>query len=133
MWKQYRTTDKCPCNQCKKPANLKLKTVYKIPKQSEKRKKLNKPYETIKIEVLSEAKFRCFIDGCNNVATTMEHLMGRKGYADEWARENDIPLLIDKRYLRACCVTCNGELETNPKLAKKYQYSKISGIKKSDL
>jgi len=41
--------------------------------------------------------------------------------------------LIDKRYLKPCCLVHNGELETNTELSKKYQYSKVSGIKKSEL
>lgn len=106
---------------------------YSIPKVNEKRSKLNKIYEVVRIEVLTEAKFKCFIVGCNKVATTVEHLMKRKGFADDWARDNNIPLLIDKRYLRACCLLHNGELETNPELSKEYQYSNISGKKKSDL
>jgi len=140
VWKQYNSFQKCPCDQCKakqktkqKTPNLKLKSLYKIPKESEKRKKLNPDYKKVSIEVLSEAKFVCFIDGCKNVANTIEHLMGRKGFADQWARDNNIPLMIDKRYLRACCLHHNGELERNPELSKKYQYSKISGIKKSEL
>ena len=117
----------------KKP-NLQLKSIYKpIKNYSDKRVELNKIYEKVRIEVLSEAKFVCFIDGCTNVANTVEHLMKRKGFADEWAKENNIPLLIDKRYLRACCLVHNGELETNPELSKKYQYSNVSGKKKSDL
>ena len=56
--------------------------------------------------------------------------MGRKGYADEWARENNIPLLIDKRYLAPCCNFHNLELENNPDLSKQYQLSKIHGGKK---
>jgi hypothetical protein len=113
----------------------KLKVVNKKPinKVSPKREALKKDYETVRIEVLSEAKFKCFIKNCNKTATTIEHLMGHKGFADQWARDNNIPLHIDKRYLRACCLPHNGELETNPILAKEYQYSKISGIKKSEL
>lgn len=98
-----------------------------IPKVSEKRKALNKVYETVRIEVLSEAKFKCFIDRCTNVANTCEHRMGRKGFADEWARENNIPLLVDKRFLAACCNFHNLELENNSELSKKYQLSKITG------
>lgn len=101
-----------------------------IPKVSKKRIVLNRAYEKIRIEVLSEAKFKCFIDGCKNVANSVEHRMGRKGYADEWARENDIPLLIDKRYLAACCNYHNLELENNTELSKQYQLSKIHGGKK---
>lgn len=113
-----------------KPFDLKLKPLYKIPNQSKKSKALNPIYEKIRIEVLSEAKFKCFIDGCTNVANTIEHRMGRKGFADEWARDNNIPLRIDKRYLAACCLHHNGELENNPELSKNYQLSKIHGGKK---
>lgn len=136
-YKQYNSLDKCPCDECvetrrqKKPSNLKLK--YPIKKVSVKRKGLNIIYEKVRIEVLTEAKFVCFIDGCANVANTCEHTMGRKGFADKWARDNNVSLLIDKRYLKACCLHHNGELEYNTELSKKYQYSKISGIKKSEL
>ena len=98
-----------------------------IPKVSEKRKLENLDYEKIRIEVLTEAKFKCFIKGCTNVANTCEHTMGRRGFADDWARDNNIPLLNDKRYLKACCFIHNGELENNPELSKEYQLSKIHG------
>ncbi|APZ82903.1 hypothetical protein [Flavobacterium phage FL-1] len=111
--------------------NRKLTPIYRIPKVSKKQKALNEKYEVIRVEVLSEAKFKCFIEGCNNVATTAEHRMGRKGYADKWARDNDVPLMIDKRYLAACCWFHNQELENNPELSKQYQLSKIHGGKKT--
>lgn len=106
------------------------KTPKPIPKVSEKRKLENRDYEKIRIEVLTEAKFKCFIDGCKNVANTCEHRMGRKGFADQWARDNNIPLLVDKRFLAACCNYHNLELENNPELSKQYQLSKIHGGKK---
>jgi len=115
---------------CEKPAKKSKKPLKKV---SEKRKILNKEYEKVRIEVLTEAKFKCFIYGCKNVANTIEHTAGRVGFYDDWAKDENIPLLIDKRFLKACCLTHNGELETNPELSKKYQYSKISGKKKSDL
>lgn len=135
-FKQYNSLNSYCSIECKKeygkPPNLKLKSMKPIPKFSAKMKALKVPYENVRIEVLTEARFKCFIEGCTNVANTCEHLMGRKGFADEYARENNIPLLIDKRYLRACCLAHNGELETNPELSKQYQYSKITGKKKSD-
>jgi len=131
VWKQYNSLQKCICEKCLE-VNRKQK-IKPIKQYSDKRKELNKVYEKLRIEVLSEAKFKCFIDGCTNVANTVEHLMKRKGYADEWAKENNIPLLIDKRYLRACCLHHNGELERNSELSKKYQYSNVSGKKKSEL
>ena len=132
----FKSTDKYCSRKCfndnLKP-NLKLKDFKPIKKVSDKRKELNKIYEKVRIEVLSEAKFVCFIPGCKNVANTIEHLAGRIGYYDDLARENNIPLLIDKRFLKPCCLAHNGELETNPKLSKQHQYSKISGKKKSEL
>lgn len=96
-----------------------------INKVSEKRKVINLEYQKVRIEVLTEAKFICFVDKCARVANTCEHLKGRIGFADTWARENNIPLMVDKRYLRACCLQHNLEFETNPELSKKYQLSKL--------
>lgn len=135
VWKQYNSLQKCPCDDCRKsrvkPPDLKLKPIYKIPKVSGKRQLLIPVYQKVRIEVLTEANFVCFIDGCTNVANTIEHTMGRVGYADEWARQNNITLYIDKRFLKACCLHHNGELETNSELSKQYQLSKIHGGKKT--
>lgn len=135
VWKQYNSLQKCQCDECKnsrkKPLDLKLKPIYKIPKVSGKRQLLIPVYQKVRIEVLTEAKFVCFIDGCTNVANTIEHTRGRVGYADEWARQNNITLYIDKRFLKACCLHHNGELETNSELSKQYQLSKIHGGKKT--
>lgn len=131
VWKQYNSLQKCGCEECQKlPKKVPVKKAYSIPKVSEKRKEVNKIYEKVRIEVLTDAKFKCFIDGCKNVANTCEHTMGRKGFADQWARDNNILLLIDKRFLKACCLHHNGELENNPELSKQYQLSKIHGGKK---
>lgn len=132
----FKSTDKYCSRECFKEnykPNLQLSKIKPIKAVSDKRKELNRIYEKVRIEVLSDAKFKCFIPGCTNVANTLEHLMKRKGFADDWAKENNIPLLIDKRYLRACCLHHNGELETNPELSKQYQYSNVSGKKKSEL
>lgn len=134
-FKQYNSLQKyCSpsCQNKNRNVNLKLKPLYKIPKVSEKRKVVNKVYETVRIEVLTEAKFNCFIDGCNNVANTVEHTAGRLGFYDDWARDNNMPLVIDKRFLKACCLHHNGELENNPELSRKYQLSKITGKQKID-
>jgi hypothetical protein len=133
-FKQYNSLQKfCSpaCANKNRKVDLKLKPIYRIPKVSGKRQLLIPVYEKVRIEVLTEAKFKCFIDGCNNVANTVEHTRGRVGYADEWARENNITLYIDKRFLKACCLHHNGELENNPELSKKYQLSRIHGGKKT--
>lgn len=130
-FKQYNSLNSYCSQTCKnKNEELKPKKRYTIPKVSDKRKEINKIYEKVRIEVLVEAKFKCFIDGCSNVANTIEHTAGRLGFYDDWARDNNIPLIIDKRFLKACCLHHNGELENNHELSKKYQLSKIHGGKK---
>jgi len=138
-FKQYNSLQKyCSpvCTNKNRKVDIKLKSLYKpakkyvIPKVSEKRKALLPIYEKVRIEVLSEAKFVCFVDGCKNVANTCEHQKGRKGFADQWAIDNNVPLLIDKRFLKPCCNYHNFEFERNPELAKKYQLSKLHDGKK---
>lgn len=122
-FKQYTSLTKCKCK-VSKPQPKQIKK-YVIPKVSDKRKLLIPIYEKLRIEILSEAKFVCFVEGCKNAANTLEHQRGRKGYFDQWARDNNIPLYIDKRFLKPCCNYHNLEFERNPELAKKYQLSKL--------
>lgn len=121
MWKQYSSLQKCPC--CSHAKSLpKQKKVYKIPQVSKKRKVEMLQYSVLRTEFLAKKENSiCFIDGCNKPSTTIEHRAGRGiNYLniETWA---------------GCCLEHNLELENNPELAKKYQYSKISGIKKSEL
>lgn len=130
-FKQYNSLNSYCSPDCKsKNTKIVPKKKYLIPKVSEKRKEVNKIYEKVRIEVLVEANFKCFIEGCTNVANTIEHSAGRLGFYDEQSRHDNIPLIIDKRFLKACCLLHNGELENNPELSKKYQLSKIHGGKK---
>jgi hypothetical protein len=132
-FKQYNSLQKYCSPACinkNRKVDLKLKPIYKIPKVSGKRQLLIPVYQKVRIEVLTDAKFKCFINGCTNVANTIEHTMGRVGYADEWARQNNITLYIDKRFLKSCCLHHNGELENNPELSRQYQLSKIHGGRK---
>jgi hypothetical protein len=36
-------------------------------------------------------------------AEDIHHMLGRVGYADDWAREHDIPLLLDARFWLPVC------------------------------
>lgn len=99
-----------------------------IPKFSKKREKENREYTIKRLKFLAQPEnLRCFIDGCNKRADTIEHTMGRKGFADDWARENNVILLLDVRFWKPCCNEHNLELERNPELSQKYQLSKITG------
>ena len=102
-----------------------------IPKFSKKREKENREYTIKRLLFLAQPEnLRCFIDGCNKRADTIEHLRGRKGFADDWARENNVSLLLDVRFWKPCCNEHNLELERNPELSQKYQLSKITGKEK---
>ena len=118
-------------NKMKRP-NLKLKSLYKpIPKVSKKRQIENLKYQVLRTEFLGKKENQiCFIDNCNKIADTIEHTMGRKGFADDYARDNNISLYLDIRFWKPCCNAHNLELENNPELSKKYQLSKIHGGKK---
>ena len=120
-FRQYNSLQKCPCQNSL--ARHKETKKYVIPKVSEKRKIENLKYSVLRIEFLGKKENQiCFIDGCNKKATTIEHRSGR------WGKN-----FLDTSTWAGCCLEHNLELETNPELAKKYQYSKISGIKKSEL
>jgi len=54
---------------------------------------------------------------------TVHHQMGRIGFADEWARENEQPLLIDKRYWIPLCLEAHRYIEEHPKWACENGYS----------
>lgn len=131
-FKQYNSLQKyCSpsCQNKNRKNSLKLKTVYDPPKKvSDKRKIENAKYSVLRIEFLGKPENKiCFIDGCNNIADTIEHSAGRKGYYDEWAKDNKISLFLDVRFWKPCCNFHNLELERNPELSKKYQLSKITG------
>jgi len=130
---RYRTTEvhcsyKCHTASVKsKPKNKRSK----INPFSKKRLAEMPKYKKNRIEFLSKPENQiCFIDGCNVRANTIEHTRGRKGYADDEARDSGITLYLDKRFWKPCCFHHNGELETNPELSKAYQLSKLTGKKK---
>lgn len=109
-----------------KPEKSEKKGKKSINKVSPKREVENKQYTIDRKEFLFRPEnSKCFIEGCNRQANTIEHTKGRKGFADEWARLNNISLLLDQRFWKPCCIQHNLELETNPELSKKYQLSRI--------
>lgn len=137
-FKMYRTTDKW-CGVCAykhKTLNIKLKPLNTSPRKpinkvSKKQSIINAKYSVQRIQYLSkpENKF-CIVDGCNKLSNTVEHQKGRKGYADDYARENNIPLTLDERFWIPCCLEHNLEFENNPGLSKQYQLSKLHNGKK---
>lgn len=116
---------------CPKPEPKPKKTPKPIKKMSEKTIANTREYiEGRKIFLSLQENSVCFVDGCSRKANTIEHTKGRQGFADKYARDNNIPLLLDERFWKPCCIQHNLEFESNVDLSKKYQLSKIHDGKK---
>jgi len=127
----FKTTDKYCSFQCAKANAPKPKKRKRIPHFSTARTLENKIYTIHRAEFLKKPENKiCFIEGCKASSTTIEHIRGRVGYADPWARERGITLFLDRRHWAGCCLFHNLELERDPVLSKKHQLSKIHGGKK---
>lgn len=100
--------------------NSKPKKVYRIPRMSPKRTIEAKDYEI---------KKRAFLKGkvcpvhpalkCEDV----HHQKGRIGFADQWARDNGVTLLMDERFWLACSRKGHIKIERFPKWARENGYS----------
>lgn len=108
------------CGEIYKQNHIKQNTPVK--KVSESRKVENTKYAKLRKAFLSlpENKY-CKIKGsnCTKLATTIEHSFGRIG--DNYLKISTwIP----------SCLNCNLELERNPELSKKHQFSRFHEGKK---
>lgn len=64
----------------------------------------------------------CAVEG-NHIATEVHHMKGRVGYADQWAKDNDIPLLIDVRFWLPVSSYGHKKITDNSAWAEKMGYS----------
>lgn len=102
----------------KTSTNKKPKPIRKV---SEKQEKLNKEYSKLRVEFLSLPENQiCPITKTST--TDVHHKKGRKGFADEWARENNIPLIIDVRFFMAVSREGHDKIHNNPIWAKELKY-----------
>lgn len=124
-WKQYNSLQKCRCEKCEikyKPHSQNLKQKTPIRKVSVKQDKLNKIYSKLRIEFLSLPENQiCPIT--KQQTTDVHHIMKRIGFADDWARENNIPLIIDVRFFLAVSREGHDKIENNPEWAYKNGFS----------
>lgn len=125
-FKMYRTTDKYCSGKCKmkdKKPDLKLKSLYKPIKQvSEKRKLEDIIYKSERIKFLSlPENQKCPITG--EQTSQVHHMCKRRGYADEWARENKVSLYLDKRFWLAVSARGHEKIENNPQWAYEQGFS----------
>jgi murein tripeptide amidase MpaA len=91
-----------------------------IKKVSTKRKGEMANYKILSEEFIKNK--RCAVYP-NQKATEVHHKMGRVGYADDWARENNITLLMDERFWLPVSRQGHVQIELRPLWAKKEGFS----------
>jgi hypothetical protein len=99
-----------------------VKPFKPIPRVSERQSRYLRIYAQMRPKFLHGKPCAVFPE---QRATTIHHKMGREVvfFADDWARENDIPLLIDKRYFLAVSMDGHTFIENNPERAKEKSFS----------
>lgn len=115
QFKQYNSLIWWCSYECKKkyskPPNLKLKSIYKIPKVSDKRKIDNFKYSVLRIEFLGKKENKiCPIT--KQPTTDIHHMRGRVG-----------SLFLDTNFWIALSREGHKFVEENPKWAKENGYS----------
>lgn len=115
-YKTYRTQ----INADKSPKEVRPRKP--LPKVSKKRAVENAKYTVKRLEFLGKPENRiCPVTG--QETTDIHHKMGRIGFADQWARINNITLLLDTRFWLAVSRDGHRQIEENPSWAKEMGYS----------
>lgn len=131
MFKQYPVFNPNRFTPCPKSEPKVKEKPKPIKNKSKERAADEREYSANRKEFLKQPENKkCFVEGCKRNANTIEHIKGRKGFADKWARDSGVNLLLDERYWRPCCLQHNLEFEINPELSKKYQLSQLHEGKK---
>lgn len=101
-------------------ANQPVKKRKAIPKFSKKRKDENTIYSQKRLAFL-DGKECPVNEGFE--ATEIHHMKGRQGYADQWAKDCGITLLLDERYWLAVSASGHRYIELHPQEAKDMGWS----------
>lgn len=97
-------TDMCASHgfEMRKADRTKVKEATPINKISPKRRDLNQIYAQRKAKYFFDHP-HCEYHGKDCKGGSLHHMGGRVGYVDDYAREHDIPALIDDRYFMNLC------------------------------
>lgn len=118
-FKQYNSLVKYCSGKCSIIHNGKPKSIKKI---SDRRKSEEIIYREKRLEFLSRPEnLICPVTG--KPTTDIHHKRKRRGFADEWAKENNISLLIDERFWLAVSREGHKKIEDNPTWAYEMGYS----------
>src|SRR5688572_3010395 len=109
-------------HQARKAERTQAKEPFKTPikKVSEKMAKAIAEYSKIKKEWIKGKRCAVFPE---KPAIDVHHKKGRVGFADQWARLNNIPLLIDTRFWLPVSREGHTEIENRKGWALKMGYS----------
>lgn len=112
-------SSKCKIENTKKSK----RKIYKAPRRvGKKQAVINSKYTVARLGFLGMNDNQiCPIKG--TLTTDVHHKMGRVGFADEWARLNNIPLILDTRFWIALSREGHIQVEENPNWAKENGYS----------
>lgn len=94
-----------------------------IRNRSQKGEAANREYLRIRAQFFMDPANRSCRVYPGQRATDIHHKMGRQGYADEWARERGISLLVDTRFWLPVCREAHDQIEKNPAWAYEMGYS----------
>lgn len=106
---------------------LEKRKEQRLPKQPREIKKVSKKMADLMVRYVQQKKK--FLQGkfCavfpDKPAITIHHMKGREGYADKWARDNDIPLLLDERYWFPASLEGHRFIEENRAWAEENGYT----------
>lgn len=131
QFKPFLSTQKYCSSQCavknRKDQKPKKKKIYYLKRTpikpiSNKQKKDLGIYHKKRLEFLARPENKkCPVTG--NATTEIHHMKGRQGYADEWARDQNIKLLNDERFWLAVSRKGHQKIEMNPEWAKEQGFS----------
>lgn len=125
LFKLFTSLDKYCSPDCKKAGEKAKGKRIGVNKVSSKQVEILKIYEEKRKRFLYQNPI-CPVTGLK--ATEIHHMRKKRGFADELARLNNIPLYIDERYFLAVSRRGHELIEDNPEWA----YSKGYSIKNNN-
>lgn len=122
VFSKYKEFCSTNCYKTYKKVDLKLKGFKSIPNVSEKRKIEDAEYKILRADFLLRPENKiCPITKWD--ATEIHHMRKRRGFADEWARINNVSLYLDTRFWLAVSREGHQWIEDNPKKSYELGYS----------
>ncbi len=109
------------CNKLNRKRDTQIvKEVTPIKKVSDKQAILDRKYLAKRAKWIKGKMCAVFP---KEKATECHHMAGRVGYHDEWARDNEMPLLLDERFWLPVSEAGHKKITNNPKWASENKFT----------